>query len=222
MSGRVDPFEVAPETMAALYPLEAELLDADLDRNLAELVRLRVSQLNACAYSIHLHTIVALLRGETPARLHALQYWEQSALFTPSERAALTWTDAVTALDRGHVPDAVYEEAARHFSAFELSALTLLVVVINAWNRVALGLRLEHPMRFGEYLCDTCLGQEIEHVCRQHAIDGPIGQRNKGVAGGLCHDRPWPERGKTLFGQSDHRVAQLDTGVGCLTREIVG
>jgi AhpD family alkylhydroperoxidase len=144
---RIDPFVAAPETMTAMHPLEAELLNVDFDRNLTELVRLRASQLNACTYSIHLHARVALLRGETPARLHALQCWQQSALFTARERAALAWTDAVTALNGGHVSNAVYEETLRHFSAYELSALTLLIVDINAWNRIAIGLRLEHSVR---------------------------------------------------------------------------
>lgn len=150
MSMRLDPYKSAPQAMAALHRVEAGLQHAGLDRSLAELVRLRVSQLNACAYSIHLHTVVALLRGETPARLHALQFWERSALFTASERAALAWADALSALDRGRVPDLTYEEVARHFSAHELGALTLLVVAVNAWNRIAVGLRLEYPVRFAQ------------------------------------------------------------------------
>lgn len=144
MSTRIDPFEVAPGTMAGLFPLEAVDLDADLDRTLAELVRLRASQLNACSYSIHLYTRVALLRGETPARLHALQFWDRSPLFTVRERAALAWTDALTTLDEGQVPDTAYDEVVRHFSADDLGVLTLQIIAINAWNRIAIGLRLDH------------------------------------------------------------------------------
>ena len=144
MSTRIDPFEVAPGLMTALFPLEAVDLPPDHERTLAELVRLRASQLNACSYSTHLYTRVALLRGETPARLHALQFWDRSPLFTARERAALAWTDALTKLDDGQVSATAHDEVLRHFSADDLGVLTLQIIAINAWNQIPIGLRLDH------------------------------------------------------------------------------
>ena len=116
-----------------------------LDPALRELVRLRASILNGCAYCIQLHSQDALAAGEQPHRLHALAAWEESPFFTTGERAALRFTDAVTNLADGHVADEVYEEAAEHFDEAELAQLLFAIVAINAWNRLAIATRKLPP-----------------------------------------------------------------------------
>ena len=112
-----------------------------------ELVKTRASQINGCAYCINMHTSDARKHGETEARLYLLDAWRESPLYTPRERAALAWTEAVTLISQTHVPDAVYAEVRQQFAEDELVKLTLLVTAINSWNRIAIGFRLVHPMR---------------------------------------------------------------------------
>src|SRR5262245_19938752 len=116
-----------------------------LDPALPELVRLRASILNGCAYCVQLHSQDALAQGESERRLFALAAWEESPYFTPRERAALRFTDAVTNLADGHVPDEVYEHACEHFDQAELAQLLFAVVAINAWNRLAIATRKLPP-----------------------------------------------------------------------------
>ena len=115
--------------------------EARLERPLFELVKIRASQINGCAYCIDMHTKDARLAGETEQRIYALNAWRETPFFSDRERAALEWTEAVTRLADTHVPDEIHERVSKHFDDDELVALTFGVVVINAWNRLAVSFR---------------------------------------------------------------------------------
>jgi AhpD family alkylhydroperoxidase len=124
----------------AMFNLSAEA-EKRLDRRLFELIEIRASQINGCAYCIDMHTKDARLHGETEQRIYALNAWRETPFFTDRERAALEWTEAVTEVSESHVPDDVYERVAKHFTEEELVALTLGVIVINGWNRLSVSFR---------------------------------------------------------------------------------
>jgi AhpD family alkylhydroperoxidase len=124
----------------ALFNLSSEVEKA-VDRPLAELVKIRASQINGCAYCIDMHTKDARLAGETEQRIYALNAWRETPFFSDRERAALEWTEALTRVSETHVPDDVYERVSAQFNEAELVALTFAVVVINSWNRHAVSLR---------------------------------------------------------------------------------
>lgn len=145
MKQRLNPFKSVPELMQAMLALSEKVEGAGIDKTLAELVKTRASQINGCAYCIHMHTRDARANGETEERLLLLDAWRESPLYSDRERAALAWTEALTSIARTHAPDAVFEEASRHFSEAELAQLTLIVANINAWNRIAIGFRFVHP-----------------------------------------------------------------------------
>jgi AhpD family alkylhydroperoxidase len=113
-----------------------------LEQSLLELVRMRASQINGCAYCLDMHSKDARANGETEQRLYALNAWRETPFFTDRERAALAWTEAVTLLSRDHVPDSVYEEVRQHFAEAELVNLTLAIATINAWNRLCISFRV--------------------------------------------------------------------------------
>ena len=115
------------------------------DPKLLDLIKVRVSQMNGCAYCLHLHRKDAINRGETEDRLLLLDAWRESELYTERERAALAWAEALTLISESHAPDAVYEKVQSIFSDDELLALSIGVATINAWNRLAIGFRLQHP-----------------------------------------------------------------------------
>jgi len=115
------------------------------DPKLLDLIKVRVSQMNGCAYCLHLHRKDAIKRGETEDRLLLLDAWRESELYTERERAALAWAEALTLISESHAPDAVYEKVQSIFSDDELLALSIGVATINAWNRLAIGFRLQHP-----------------------------------------------------------------------------
>ena len=115
--------------------------EAGFDRPLFELVKIRASQLNGCAYCIDMHTKDARLAGETEQRIYALNAWRETPFFTERERAALEWTEAVTRVGDTHVPDEIHRRVAAQFDEAELVALTFAVVVINGWNRLAVSFR---------------------------------------------------------------------------------
>ena len=124
----------------AMLNLSSEV-ESRIERPLFELVKIRASQINGCAYCIDMHTKDARLAGETEQRIYALNAWRETPFFTERERAALEWTEAVTRLADTHVPDDVYARVARHFDEAELVTLTFAVVVINGWNRLAVAFR---------------------------------------------------------------------------------
>jgi AhpD family alkylhydroperoxidase len=112
---------------------------------LIHLVKTRASQINGCAFCIHMHTRDARALGESEERLYLLDAWRESPLYSDRERAALAWTEAVTLVSETHVPDDVYAELRRHFSEEEVVKLTVLVATINAWNRISISFRSLHP-----------------------------------------------------------------------------
>ena len=124
----------------AMFGLSSEAA-ARLEPRLFELVKIRASQINGCAYCLDMHTKDARHAGETEQRIYALNAWRETPFFTDRERAALEWTEAVTRLGDSHVPDDLYERVARQFDEAELVALTFGVVVINSWNRLSISFR---------------------------------------------------------------------------------
>jgi AhpD family alkylhydroperoxidase len=146
MKPRLNPFETAPDAVQAVAALEGYVRGSGLEPALINLVKTRASQINGCAYCIHMHAREARGRGESEERLYLLAAWRESPLYTERERAALAWTEAVTLVAKTHVPDPVYDEARRHFSEAELVKLTVAVVTINAWNRIAISFRAVHPV----------------------------------------------------------------------------
>ncbi len=125
-----------------MYGLELSLAESSIELPLRELVKLRASQINQCAFCIDMHWKDARAGGETEQRLYGLDAWEESPYYTQRERAALLWCESVTQLHVGHVPDAIYERVAETLTAQEISDLTCVVVAINAWNRFAIASRL--------------------------------------------------------------------------------
>jgi AhpD family alkylhydroperoxidase len=134
--------------MKALVALENYMQESRLDHSLIDLIKTRASQINGCAYCIHMHTSEARTRGETEERLYPLDAWHVSPHYSGRERAAIAWTEAVTLVSETHAPDAVYDQVRQHFSETELVKLTLCVATINAWNRVAISVRAVHPMHW--------------------------------------------------------------------------
>jgi len=147
MKARLNAYQVEPNAMKALMGLENYVQNSGIEPSLIDLVKTRASQINGCAYCIHMHTRDARARGETEERLYLLDAWRESPLYTERERAALAWTEAVTLVSQTHVPDAVYEEVRKQFREDELVKLTLLVATINAWNRIAISFRSVHPVK---------------------------------------------------------------------------
>jgi AhpD family alkylhydroperoxidase len=141
MEPRIDAHKVSPEGYEPMLALERYIHRCGLESSLIELVKLRASQINGCAYCIDMHTKDARAAGETEQRLYLLDAWRESPFYSPRERAALAWTEAVTRVSETHVSDDVYEEARQQFSEKELVDLNWVVVAINAWNRVAISLR---------------------------------------------------------------------------------
>lgn len=141
MQSRIDYAQVAPEAVQAMRALEGFVRASSLEPSLLELVRTRASQINGCAYCLDMHTKDARAAGESEQRLYALQAWHETPFFSQRERAALLWTEAVTTLWPDHVADVVYDEARQHFSEAELVALTMTVIAINGWNRLAISMR---------------------------------------------------------------------------------
>ncbi len=147
MKPRLNPYQLAPELMKAMMALEETVAHSGLEKPLVELVKTRASQINGCAFCLHMHTRDARAGGESEERLYLLDAWRESPLYTARERAALAWTEAVTLVSQTHVPDAVYEEVREQFDERDLVKLTMLVVAINGWNRIAISFRSLHPVK---------------------------------------------------------------------------
>ncbi len=133
----------APGAYQAMVGLEKYLHQCGLEESLIHLIKLRASQINGCAYCIDMHWKDLRAIGENEQRLYSLDAWRECPYYTDRERAALAWTEAVTLVADGHVPDAVYDEVQPHFTEKELSDLTFAIATINAWNRLAISARTE-------------------------------------------------------------------------------
>lgn len=141
MQPRVNITSVSPGALKAMLGLSDYLRKCGLDARLLDLINLRVSQINGCAYCLDMHWKDLRAAGETEQRLYGLDAWRESPYYTERERAALAWAEAVTRVADTHVPDEVFEEARRHFSDEEVANLTLGVVTINGWNRLNIAYR---------------------------------------------------------------------------------
>lgn len=140
---RIHYYQVAPHGADGIMELERYVHDSGLEESLINLVKMRASQINGCAYCIDMHSKDARSSGESEQRLYGLNAWRETPFYTERERAALAWTEAVTLVSETHVPDEVYEAAREQFSEKELVDLTLAVIAINAWNRLAISFRSE-------------------------------------------------------------------------------
>ena len=138
MQARINYVKVAPGAYKAMSGLEEYVDASGLEAQLLHLIKMRASQINGCAYCIDMHSKDLRAIGETEQRIYSLDAWRECPYYTDRERAALAWTEAVTLITSGHVPDQVYEEAKAQFSEKELADLTLAVAAINAWNRLAI------------------------------------------------------------------------------------
>jgi len=142
MEPRIDYHKMATSGAAkAMYGIEAFLRNCGLEHNLLELVKMRTSQINGCAFCLDMHSKDARAAGETEQRLYALNAWRETPFFTDRERAALEWTEALTLVSQNHVPDELFERVRKHFSEDELLNLSLAVTQINSWNRLAISFR---------------------------------------------------------------------------------
>jgi AhpD family alkylhydroperoxidase len=141
MTPRIEYARVAPEAMRAMLALQRYVNDSGIEHTLLELVKLRASYINGCAYCVDMHARDARKAGDTEQRLFAVPVWRETPFFTPRERAALAWTESVTQVAQSGVPDDVYDEVREHFSDAELVQLTMAIVVINGWNRIAVSFR---------------------------------------------------------------------------------
>ena len=147
MKPRMNYYQAAPDTIKALVALEAQIQASSLEKSLIELVKTRASQINGCAYCIHMHTKDARAHGETEERLYLLNAWRESPLYTERERAALAWTEALTLIAETHAPDDIYDALRKQFNETETTNLTVLIGLINTWNRVAISVRSQHPVK---------------------------------------------------------------------------
>ena len=147
MKPRMNYFQAAPETMKALMALEEQIQSTGIEKSLIELIKIRASQINGCAFCINMRTQDARKRGETEQRLYLLNAWREAPAYTDRERAALAWTEAVTLISETHAPDDVYNEVRAHFSEAETVNLTMLIATINSWNRLAISFRAVPPVK---------------------------------------------------------------------------
>ena len=141
MTSRLDFFEQAPGLSKKLQEMSLELKSGSLGHTILDLTNIRVSQINGCAFCVDMHVKEAKIHGERELRVHHIPIWRESALFSPKERAALEWAEAVTELSRHGVSDEVYDRVREQFSEKEITDLTYAVAVINSWNRLSVSFR---------------------------------------------------------------------------------
>ncbi|HEY7414311.1 MAG TPA: carboxymuconolactone decarboxylase family protein [Ktedonobacteraceae bacterium] len=141
MADRVNYWKAAPEAYRAMAQLESYVKGCGLEHSLLELVKMRASQLNGCAYCLDMHSKDARAAGESEQRLYLLSAWREAPFYSERERAALEWTEALTLVANDHVPDDVYERVHPHFTDKELADLSLAICTINSWNRLAMSSR---------------------------------------------------------------------------------
>lgn len=141
MEQRINYAQAAPEGIAAFLGLQRYLDGCGLEHSLLELVKTRASQINGCAYCLDMHTKDARAVGETEQRLYLLSAWREAPFYSERERAALAWTEAVTRISDGPIEDELFDAARKQFSEKELADLTLAIIAINGWNRLAIPFR---------------------------------------------------------------------------------
>jgi AhpD family alkylhydroperoxidase len=141
MSPRLDYYSASPKAMKAMIAMEALTSNLSIEQPLLQLIKIRASQLNSCAFCTDMHSVEARRAGESDRRLYAIAVWRDSGFFNPRERAALAWAEAVTLLAESHVPDDVYQQAREQFNEAEMVDLTIAVTTINSWNRLAVSFR---------------------------------------------------------------------------------
>ena len=141
MQPRLDYRKASPAALKAVQGLEEYLAHCSLEANLIHLLKMRASQINGCAYCIDMHSKDARANGDTEQRLYALNAWRETPFFTPRERAALAWTEALTLISQNHAPDELYDSTRKEFTEQELVDLTYAIATINAWNRLAIAMR---------------------------------------------------------------------------------
>lgn len=139
MARRIDYRRAVPGALAAMSGLQRYTQESGLEHSLLELVKLRASQINGCAYCLDMHTKDARAAGESEQRIYVLSAWREAPFYSARERAALAWTEAVTVISAG-VTDELYESVREHFNEKELVDLTMAIITINGWNRLAIGL----------------------------------------------------------------------------------
>lgn len=142
MEARINFFEKGQNALKAMYGLGGYLAKSSLDKALLNLIYFRVSQINGCAYCLDMHSKDLRAKGETEQRLYMLEAWRESPFYTPAERAALAWAEAVTRLKDNNVPDDVYEAARKEFTEEELIDLTMATITINSYNRINIAFRV--------------------------------------------------------------------------------
>lgn len=141
MKERLNYFQIAPDALKGMLEIEKYVHGSGLEKTLYELVKTRASQINGCAYCLDMHTKDARMAGETEQRLYALNVWQETPFYSERERAALEWTEALTLISENDVPDLLYEATRKYFNEKEIVALTMAIVAINGWNRLAISLR---------------------------------------------------------------------------------
>lgn len=141
MKERLNYKDVSPDAIKAMRGVEKYVRESGLERSLYELVKIRASQINGCAYCIDMHTKDARIAGETEQRIYALSAWRETPFYSERERAALAWTEALTLISENDVPDDLYETVSKQFSEKEMVDLTMAIIAINGWNRLAISFR---------------------------------------------------------------------------------
>lgn len=144
MKARLNP--VAHSAIKPMLTMSESVESNSIEKSLAELVKMRASQINGCAFCLDMHSKDARKEGETEQRIYLLNGWRESPLYSERERAALAWTEALTLVSQTHAPDSDYELLKQHFTEEEIVKLTMLIVTINGWNRIAIGFRSIHPV----------------------------------------------------------------------------
>jgi AhpD family alkylhydroperoxidase len=146
MKSKMNYINAAPDAFQAMMAISEYVQECGLEKSILELVKIRASQINGCAFCLDSHSKDARKAGESEQRLYLLNGWRESPLYTPAERAALAWTDALTLVSKTHAPDDAYEALRPHFSNKQIVDLTILIGQINLWNRLAIGMRYVHDV----------------------------------------------------------------------------
>lgn len=146
MKTRMNYFAKAPDLLKKVTELNHAVEASGFDRTILHLVKIRASQINGCAYCVDMHVKEARKDGETEQRMHLISAWRESPLYSERERAAFEWTEALTLLPQSRADDQFYDPLKAHFSDVEIVQLTMLIGVINTWNRLAVGFRSQHPI----------------------------------------------------------------------------